>query len=179
MRKLLKYGRTAAIIALILVIPLSIFIGCNRTVSGLARDVRKAYENGGDDGVAYADMKKFAGYAENLSAIAASNGLANETYEKALATLRTDAATPFSSSTAAEEVYAQGSLLYNKLLTETEISEEQRNSAILYFAEMASARKRLANNDTYNDAARKYNDVLASFPAAFITVGRKSAVVFG
>lgn len=179
MRNLLKYGRKTAILVLILAIPFSILFGCNRTVGRLARDVREAYENGGDDGIAFSDMKKFSSYAENLAGIAASNGVASDTYQKALKTLRTDADTPFSSSTAAEEVYAEGSLIYNRLLTEKGIAEEQKNSAILYFAEMTSARKRLANNDSYNNAARKYNEVLSSFPASILTFGRKSAVVFG
>lgn len=180
MRKQLKYGRAAAVVTLILVIPLSILFGCNRTVASMARAVKKAYEQGTEEyGVAYADMKKFANYGENLAAIGEAYGVSGENYENALKTLKTDAATPFSSSTAAEDVYAEASLVYNKLLTETDISEEQKNSAILYFAEMTSARKRLANNKAYNDKAREYNDVLASFPAALLTFGRDSAVIFG
>ena len=64
------------------------------------------------------------------------------------------------------------------LLTSADATEQQKTSAKQYFYEMDSIDKRLSRNNSYNQAAEKYNKAIASFPMSLVMKNSDNMIVF-
>ena len=178
--KFFKYNLPAAWIVLVIAVAVSAVFGTNRSVSRLEEETVKAYAvDSTYSGSAKADMIKFADYASQLYAIAEATGCADAAFGSALSELRASMDSPFGSEDAFSDLHSAASLAYNKIVNQSDVTETQKKSAILYYYEMDSTKSRLSNNAEYNKIAAKYNAAIASFPASVFAPGRACAAVFG
>lgn len=179
MADFIKHNRTFAACALAVVIILSIFLGANRSVASLRSSVLKLYSGGADGyGVPEEDVLRMAGYAEQLYALADSHGCSDGGFEAALNELKDCARDPMKVGEALNKMYSSASVSYNKM-NASGADETAKNSARSYFYEITSVKMRLANNEKYNSAAKKYNGALSA-PLSILVIGSRSeAAVFG
>ena len=175
MKKFFKYNVGAAIGALVLIILLSIFGGVNRTVYSYKNKAENAFLSSSSP--VSADLKKYAGFASQLSAIAGSNGCDTSELDGYIAALVTDS--PYADNgRTIENIAMRASVVYNELVSKKDVDEQQSRSAKSYYYEMDSIRSVLKNNSGYNDAAYKYNRAKKSFPANILTWNLPDAAVF-
>ena len=164
--------RAPAWIALVLTVPLSIFLGVNRTVAGYAKKAEKAFfERSETYGSVSEDLGK---YVEQASRLAALGGRDGEELSRAVEQLREERKSPFSRGAGVELVYVTAAQLYHELA----LSEETRKSAMLCFAELDAVRMRLRNHRDYQKAARRYNRALEAFPASLLCPGGEPVMTF-
>lgn len=175
MKNFFKYNRVAAIGALVLIVALSIFGGVNRTVYSYKSKAEKAFS--ASDTSASSDLKKYADFASQLSAIARSNGTDTSALDKSIAEL--DTTSPFKGGDrAAEAIRSSSSVVFAELSAKKDVDEQQMRSATSFYYEMDSVITRLKNNKEYGNAARRYNKAIHSFPANILTGARDDAAVF-
>ncbi len=178
MADFIKHNRAFAACALAVIVLAGLFLGVNRSVSSLRSRTQKLYSEGsGDYGVPEDDVAKMAGYARHLYAVTDSYGCSSEGFSEALAELESCVSDPVMVAGALERTYSAASLSYNKM-NASDAEDSAKNSAKSYFYEITSVKMRLANNEKYNSAAKKYNSALAA-PLSFLVTGSKSpAAVF-
>ena len=175
MKNFFRYNRTAAFIALAVIILLSVILGAGRSSGALRNKAEKLYSSGNDKyGVPKDDMTKLCNYAEQLCAIGTSYGYDTEKFTSDIQALKNALGSALTVADCYDNVYSDASLLYNQLNADPECVKSE-NSFISYFYEITSVKMRLANNAAYEKAAEKYNNALNS-PVVF---GKKSpAAVF-
>lgn len=175
----LKFNRVLAITVMILVIAAAIPCGVIRSVNALERKVEKIYDAGDErNGTVRTDLTRLADYGQNLYALAEPLGCADAAFAEAVTALRGTIGSPITDGDAITALMSAASLAYNRMMALPEITESQKNSAVLYFYEMDSTRARLQNNEQYAAAARKYNRAIESFPASLFCSGKESAITF-
>ena len=175
----LKYNRTAAIAALIVVILAAVPLGTLRSVGSLQRKVEKIYDTGDNkNGTVRTDLTRLSDYGQNLYAIADSLGCADANFADSVAALRASLDSPLMETDTVTALMSAASLSYNRILNAPDIPESQKNSAISYFYEMDSTRARLQNNKEYESAALRYNDAIETFPASLFCSAKDPAVTF-
>lgn len=175
MKKFFKYNRVAAIGVLVLIIILSVFGGINRTVYSYKNKAEKAFS--ASDTSALSDLKKYAGFASQLSAVAKANGCDTKALDNYIAALDSDS--PFTGcSKAVEGIVSSAAVVYNELAAKKDIDEQQSRSAKSYYYEMDSVLTHLQNNGDYNKAAIRYNKAKSAFPANILTGSQPDAAVF-
>ncbi len=175
----LKFNRVLAITVMIFVIIASIPCGTIRSVSSLEKKLEKIY-NAGDErsGTVRTDLTRLADYGQNLYALAEPLGCADAAFAEAISALRASLDSPITEDDAMTALMSAASLSYNRMMALPEITEAQKNSAVLYFYEMDSTRARLSNNEQYAAAADKYNRAIESFPASLFCGGKEKAILF-
>lgn len=171
-----KYNRTAAVIALVILVALCIPLGTIRSVSSLAGRVEDSFA----DTEAQSDLKKYAAHAENFIAAYEAFCGSDPALRAALSAYRAVIDTPFLMTDELETLSSLAASAYYKasLLT-AEGSESLKNSLIAYYYEMQSDADRLARNTDYAKRADAYNRAISSFPASVLCPGRTPAVLFG
>ncbi|MBE6562017.1 MAG: hypothetical protein E7662_12925 [Ruminococcaceae bacterium] len=175
----LKFNRVLAITVMILVIAAAIPCGVIRSVNALERKVEKIYDAGNErNGTVRTDLTRLADYGQNLYALAEPLGCADAAFAEAVTVLRGTIGSPITDGGATTALMSAASLAYNRIMALPEITESQKNSAVLYFYEMDSTRARLQNNEQYAAAARKYNRAIESFPASLLCGGKEPAITF-
>lgn len=167
----IKHNRAAAWCALILIVLGSIPLGAHLSVARLEKSLVGIYE---EDSPRYgsprADLRRLGDYGEQLCSIADATLGADSELRKAVADLRRLAETdPLRQKEAADALYRDASLAYNRILNTDGVSDAQRQSAISYFYEIDSTRARLMHHEEYAAAAKKYNHAVTSFPGLLST----------
>ena len=176
--EILKFNRPLAIAVMILVIAAAIPCGAIRSVASLESKVEKIYDAGDDrNGTVRTDLTRLADYGQNLYAIAEPLGCADAAFADAITALRSTIGSPMTEDVLTPLMSA-ASLAYNRMMALPTLTEEQKNSAVLYFYEMDSTRLRLGNNEQYDAAAQKYNRAIESFPASLFCSGKDRAMLF-
>lgn len=176
----LKFNRVLAIAVMILVIAAAIPCGVIRSVSSLERKVDKIYDAGDERyGTVRTDLTRLADYGQNLYALAEPLNCADAAFAEAVTALRSTIGSPITDEDAVTALMSAASLSYNRMMALPDITETQKNSAVLYFYEMDSTRARLQNNRQYAAAAQKYNRAIESFPASLFCGGKDKAMIFG
>ena len=177
MKKILRYNRPVAVIALVVIIALSVWLGGLRSVSSLKNKVQKAYFTDYSSGGCVADdMAKYLSYSQKILGIAEANGVHDEDFSSAVSAFADANDSPFTVSTVYEKLKKSADTVYNVLYA-SDLDSSVRNSLISYYYEMTSTSQRLANNTDYNKTARKYNSASVSFPAK-LYCGSEAAIVF-
>ena len=182
MKKFFKYNMGAAICALVLIVLLGIFGGANRTVYTYKNDTERAFSS--LSSVVSSDLRKYTGFASQLSAAAKANGCDTSALDKSIAACNTDS--PFSGSLgSAADIATSASVVYNELIAKKDVDEQQSRSAKSYYYEMDSILTRLRNNteyieaaDRYNSTADRYNRAIHSFPTNILTGSHPDAAVY-
>ncbi|MBO4422154.1 MAG: hypothetical protein J5879_01855 [Clostridia bacterium] len=175
MKKFFKYNVGAAIGALVLIIALALFGGMNRTVASYSGKVDRAFDS--SSGSVSLDLKKYKDYAVSFSAKAKAAGCATSALDESVGKL--DAGSAYTDSDRAlEAISSAAAVVYGELEAKSGIGEDQKRSAKSDYYEMTSTADRLLKNDAYNNAAKKYNKAVSSFPANILTFGRHRAAVF-
>ena len=169
-----KYNRTAAIIALFLIVILCIPLGTIRSVSSLKGRVQDSFT----DTKVQSDLKKYAEHAENFIAAYEAFCESDPALREALGTYRKSLGTPFLMTDEMETLSTLAANAYYKA-TLAEGDESLKNSLIAYYYEMQSDEMRLSNNDEYAKRAEAYNRAIESFPASVFCPGRTPAALFG
>lgn len=170
----LKYNRTAAAVALAIIVVLSIFFGVNRSISSLGKAVERAYT----DTEASSDLAKYAAHAQQFSAIYAALYEENADMQTAIASLRASLSSPLGETERLAVVSSLAAEMYYTLSLDKNAEEAAKNSAMAYYYEMQSTLMRLGNNTEYDAAAKKYNDTISAFPASVLSPGRAPAIRF-
>ncbi len=169
-----KYNRTAAIIALVLIVILCIPLGTIRSVSSLKGRVQDSFT----DTKVQSDLKKYASHAENFIAAYEAFCGSDPALRQAFGAYRTVIDTPFVMTDEMETLSALAANAYYKA-TLAEGDESLKNSLIAYYYEMQSDADRLARNTGYAKRADAYNRAIESFPASVFCPGRTPAALFG
>lgn len=177
MKKFLKYNRPAAIIALVVIVVLSVWLGGMRSVSSLKKNVLKSYfTDYSSGGCAADDMARYLSYSQKILGIAEANGVRNEEYSSAVNAFADACDSPFTAAPVYEKLRKSADTVYN-ILYASNLDSSVRNSLISYYYEMTSTSQRLSNNSDYNKVARKFNSASTSFPANLYG-SNDTAVVF-
>ena len=178
MKKLMN-SRPFAAICLAAVIVLSVLLGGMRSVK---RVEKKAYNAYYTDYILYGeasgDMKQMSRYAKLLYAICSACGCADVDYAEAVETFDKSVGEPYLSAELYDSLFHLSSIAYNILQTSEDATEQQKTSAKQYFYEMDSIDKRLSRNNSYNQAAEKYNKAIASFPMSLFMKNSENMIVF-
>jgi xanthine dehydrogenase molybdopterin-binding subunit B len=173
--KRILHSRAAAILALILLIPISVVLGGRVALFRLAAKAEAAYtEDSARWGCAKSDAQKIAEYGDQLSAITAALTGDVSLAEKAEAARRAADASPIG-QTEVVALYRAAAVAYQSLQIDPSLTDQQKRSATAYFYEMQSVMQRLANNEAYARAAARYNEACRSFPSS-LWGGREAAV---
>ncbi len=178
MKKTLKYNVPVAIIALVIIIALSLFLGTLRSVNSISRKVTAKYEVSHlKFGSPTADTGKLTGYTNQIIGIADAAGVDCTALREARDAFSVSSGSPFGlmgkyTALCSEEaiVYRQASL--------SELDEQTKKSLISYHTEFISTCQRLAKNTYYNDQAKTFNSAVRSFPASLFFGNREQAAVF-
>lgn len=173
MKNTIKYNRPLAFAALVIIVALSIVLGCVRTLSSLENRVDKLYSST----KAMSDVTDLYGYASKIQAGAKAAGLDTAKLDDALEELSKTSSDPTALSDTVNAVFSESSILYSDISYSGKVAD--MTSLTAYMAEIESTMMRLQNNTKYNEAALKYNRAIDSFPASVFALGRKSAAVFG
>ncbi len=174
-----KYERGAAAAVLAVVIVLSVFLGAVRSLNALKDRTEYLYANGSSgEGVPADDVRKMAGYAVSLCAIAEACGCArSDELRAAVDELNDKASDPFEVAGPYGRLRSASAMVYQAVMA-SDAAEAQKNSAILYYTEITSTAQRLAKCGEYDRLARNYNSAIRA-PLAGIVPGRRTeAVVF-
>ncbi len=166
MKKIFKYNRPLAVIALAAVVVLALVVGPIRTLSGYENKLERVY----DSSKAMSDLMDLHGYATKISSTGSIMGVDTAQLEKALKALNDSIYDPTGLGNSVTEVYTQVGLVYSAIDADT--------STVAYMREIDSTMMRLKHNDSYNDAAAKYNEAIKSFPASIFAIGKDSAPLF-
>ncbi len=171
-------NRTLAWAAFALIAVLAVFLGANRTVSTYRTAVEKSFrENSEEYGSPSEDLKKYADYATRLFAI--TGDTEGNAFSAAVADLNRVKDDPFALDDAADRVYGEAAVAYQRLIaTEGDDAGKRNNNAILLFTEMESTRLRLRNNETYHKNALRLNGAVKVFPASLLVLDRRTAWTF-
>lgn len=173
MKNTLKYNRALASLVLVVAIVLSCFCGIWRTVASYQNKVEKLYTST----KVLSDLKDMSGYAAKILAGGKTAGIDTSALEDALEALDKNIEKPTKLGSTVTDVYTQASLVYNDTCYSG--AYDDTTSLTAYMSEIESTMMRLKHNDEYNAAASKYNTAISKFPASILTLGKKSAVIFG
>jgi len=177
--KELKYNRKAASIVLVIVIILSIILGCNRSIGSLENDVKDIYKTGSQAyGKPIQDVAVYTNNGQELYAIAEAYGYGTDEFKDGLALLKTKGGSVTQVQEPLETVKAQAETAYAAILTASEIPEYDRDAAIMYMTQMETAMYKLSQNVVYAEAAEKYNEAIKGILPRLIMHSAKPAVVF-
>ncbi len=166
MKSIFKYNRPLAVIALVIVVTLALVVGPIRTLSSYESKLERVY----DSSKAMSDLMDLHGYATKISSAGSIMGVDTAQLEKSLKALNDSIYDPTGLGNSVTEVYTQAGLVYAALDADT--------STVAYMREIDSTMMRLKHNDSYNDAAEKYNSAIKSFPASIFALGKKAAPLF-
>ena len=163
MKRLLR-SRAAAVIALLVLIPVSVCLGGWRSIRALAAKAETAYRaDSARYGCAQTDVTKLCDLGGQLGAVAAAV-LGEDSLAAAAESARRAAASPLGQE-AVLAMYRHAALVYQTMQAAS-MSDQQARSATSYFYEMQSTVQRLAGNKEYADAAARYNRALSAFPGS-------------
>ena len=175
----LKNSRPFAAFCLAVVILLSVLLGGLRSVKKLEKRAYNAYYTEYEDyGKADEDIRKLNRYAAMLYSLCLSCNCAEEEFALTVDSFDKKAGDPYLSAELYHSLFNLSSLAYNMLINSPYASDQQKTSAKQYFYEMESTMRRLSNNGGYNDAAKKYNRALQSFPMSLVMKNADLMIVF-
>ena len=177
MKQLLK-SRPFAAICLAAVILLSVFLGGFRSVKKLEKKAYNAYYTDFSYGDAGEDMKKMSRYATMLYAVCQACGCADEGFAEVVDRFDRSVGDPYLPEELFNSLFHTCSIAYNVLINSLDATEQQIVSAKQYYYEIDSISRRLANNSGYNEAAKKYNKALDSFPVSLFMKNADRMIVF-
>lgn len=173
MKNVIKYNRPLAFCVLVIVVALSLVVGCVRTLSSFENKVESLYEST----KAMADINDLYGYASKIQAGAKAAGFDTAKLDEALEALAKNASDPTALGDTVSVIFSESSILYSDISYSGKVAD--MNSLTAYMAEIESTMMRLQNNTKYNKAALDYNRAIRSFPASIFALGRNNATVFG
>ena len=177
--KELQYNRKAAKVVLVIVIVLSLVLGCNRSVHKLENAAEDAYTNGTQAyGTPINDVAAYTKNGEELYAIAEVYGYATEGFKEGLATLKVKGGSVTAVQGPLEAVKYEAEQVYNRLLVESDVPQYDRDAAIMYMTQMEGALYKLKNNVVYAEAAEKYNKAIRALLPKLIMHSAQPAVLF-
>ena len=178
MKKTLKYNVPAAIIALVVIIALSIFLGTLRSVNSISKKVTAKYEvTHLKYGSPQTDTGKLVGYADQIIGIAGAAGVDCGALRSARDAFAGACSAPFDLSQAYSVLRSEEAAVYG-VASRSELTESAKNSLVSYHTEFISTCQRLAKNTYYNNQAKTFNSAIRSFPASLFFGNRKPAAVF-
>lgn len=177
--KELKYNRKAAKVVLVIVIILSIVLGCNRSIHSIENDMDSIYTNGSQAyGKPIQDVAVYTTNGLELYNIAETYGYATEELKNGLETLKTKGGSVTAVQEPLETVKAQAEIVYAAMLTASDVPEYDRDAAIMYMTQMETALYRLSQNVVYAEAAEKYNKAIRGILPRLIIPKAQPAVIF-
>lgn len=169
----MQYNRKLASICLICIIALALAFGTLRSVSALASDVERIYQNGSEQyGTLRTDIARLTSQANELlslfAAVIGSNG-DSIALNNAISTLSGNLDHPCSAAfaQALADLRTYAAAVYYKLDIEESIQNtQQHTTAIAYYRELQSTLMRISNNQEYTTVAQKYNAAIQSPPGS-------------
>ena len=171
--------KTGGIIFLIVCILVCIPLSMLKTVAKLEKEAKAAYtENTSRYGDAEEDVGKLAGYASNLLSVCKASGVDCSELENLVNILKERKKSPIGLDDCYHELKTASSFAYENAILSKALTDDQKQSAILYQQEIESVCKKLANNKGYADAADAYNNAIESFPASLLFGRWEKAVKF-
>ena len=177
--KNLKNSRPFAALCLAVIIVLSVFLGGLRAVKKVEKKAYNAYYSYDENfGKASDDIKKLSRYASMLYAVCEAGGCAEEDFGVAVDRFDKSAGEPYVSQELYNSLYYLCSFDYNLLVNGPNVDEQLKTSAKQYYYEIEAIVKRLAKNETYNNAAKKYNSAISGYPMRLVMKHADPMVVF-
>lgn len=176
--------RIAALLLMIVMICMGVLIGSRRSLEKLRDETDKVFFSGVfNDGYSIqSDLDKIIADSYNLYTVAKNYIGEADPLITGLLSARDElakAVTPSEKFKANEKLLEAVTALYFKNKEASGLTESHSSLAAQFYTEILS-RNSTIKNDGYNDAARKYNGVLESFPVLYIAplTGIKPAELF-
>ena len=177
--KELQYNRKAAKVVLVIVIILSLVLGCNRSVHRLENAATDAYTNGTQAyGTPINDVAAYTRNGEELYAIAEVYGYATENFKTGLDTLKVKGGSVTAVQGPLESVKYEAEQAYGMLLAGSDVPQYDRDAAIMYMTQMEGALYKLKGNVVYAEAAESYNKAIKALLPKIIMHSAQPAVLF-
>ena len=178
MKQLMK-NRLFAAACLLVVIVASVFLGGFRSVKHLEKKAYEAYfidfQEYGD---ASSDMKMMSRYASMLAAVCDSCGCCSPDFLTAADTFDKSVGEPYIDGKLYDSLFNAATVSYNLLINHPNAEVQQKVSAKQYYYEIDAIMRRLSKNESYNNAALKYNKALQTFPVSLIMSKAARMIVF-
>ena len=175
----LKNSRPFAAICLAVVIVLSVFLGGLRSVKKLEKKAGNAYYT---DYAAYGkaeeDVKKLNRYAGMLYSLCLACDCSEQDFGTVVEAFDKAAGDPYLSPELYHTLFSVATLSYNVLVVSPKATDQQKTSAKQYLYEMESTISRLAKNQGYNGAAKKYNAAISGIPVRYFLPDANPMIVF-